>query len=157
MNTLPITTDEDEGCSRPCRYELRFRSLFDQHRGLSFPCDRCGRVHMDELKPHLDSDWTVSTGGNALINNAAIVNLDSFGKTYVGGEKYSQETLIQAELISCEPDRLGGQDPNMLVNEAIAFLDNPMAEADQQAAHGVYVPSANDGPTDDGLQHVLGH
>lgn len=119
-------------------------------------CDQVA-LAMDELKPHLDGDWSVSTGGNALINNAAIVNLDSFGKTYVGGEKYSQETLIQAELISCEPDRLFAQDPNMLVNEAIAFLDNPMAEADQQAAHGVYVPSANDGPTDDGLQHVLGH
>lgn len=119
-------------------------------------CDQVA-LAMDQLKPHLDTDWTISTGGNALINNAAIVNLDSFGKTYVGGEKYSQETLIQAELISCEPERLGAQDPNMLVSEAIAFLDDPTAGADQHPAHGVYIPSANDGPTDDGLQHVLGH
>jgi hypothetical protein len=31
------------------RYELRFRSLFDEGRAYSFPCDVAGRVDMDAL------------------------------------------------------------------------------------------------------------
>lgn len=111
---------------------------------------------MNQLKPHLDADWSVSTGGNTLINHAAIVDLDSLGKTYVGGEKYSQETLIQAELISSKPD-FGGPDPNALVSEAVLFLDDSMLETAREAAPGVYLPSAHEGQTDDGLQHLLGH
>ncbi len=30
-------------------YELRFRSLFDQGRGLAFPCDPAGHVNLDSL------------------------------------------------------------------------------------------------------------
>ena len=30
-------------------YELRFRSLFDEGRGLAFPCDAAGRVDLDAL------------------------------------------------------------------------------------------------------------
>ena len=33
----------------PTEYELRFRSLFDQGRGYSFPCDLSGRVDIDSL------------------------------------------------------------------------------------------------------------
>lgn len=112
---------------------------------------------MDALNPHLGGGWSISTGGNALINNAAIYDLDSFGKTYVGGEHYSQETLIQAELISSRPDHLGGQDPNALVNEAVLFLDDSMLESTHEAAPGVYIPSEHDGPSDGGLQTLVGH
>lgn len=111
---------------------------------------------LNQLKPHLDADWSIATGGNVLVNHAAIVDLDSFGKTYYGGEKYSQETLIQAELISSKPEYLG-QDPNALASEAVVFLDDSMLEPTQEQAPGVYVPSAHDGPPDDGLQHLLGH
>jgi hypothetical protein len=31
------------------RYELRFRSLYQEGRALSFPCDMHGRVQMDDL------------------------------------------------------------------------------------------------------------
>lgn len=31
------------------RYELRFRSLFDEGRAYAFPCDAAGRVDMDAL------------------------------------------------------------------------------------------------------------
>ena len=112
---------------------------------------------MNELKPHLDGDWSIATGKNALINNAAIYDLDSFGKTYVGGQKYSQETLIQAELISSKPDHLGGHNPDALVSEAVLFLDNSMLKSPGEATAAVYVPSAHDAPMDDGLQHMLGH
>ena len=30
-------------------FELRFRSLFNEGRGLSFPCDAAGRVNIDAL------------------------------------------------------------------------------------------------------------
>jgi hypothetical protein len=31
------------------RYEIRFRSLFQEGRGLSFPCDSEGHVQLDDL------------------------------------------------------------------------------------------------------------
>ena len=31
------------------RYEIRFRSLFQEGRGLSFPCDAEGHVQLDDL------------------------------------------------------------------------------------------------------------
>jgi hypothetical protein len=30
-------------------YELRFESLFQPGRALTFPCDECGRVALDDL------------------------------------------------------------------------------------------------------------
>jgi len=33
------------------RFELRFRSLFNEGRGYAFPCDAQGRVNMDALSP----------------------------------------------------------------------------------------------------------
>jgi hypothetical protein len=37
--------------SAPARYQLRFRSLFDEGRALAFPCDSQGQVDMDALSP----------------------------------------------------------------------------------------------------------
>jgi len=34
---------------QPSNFELRFRSLFNEGRGLAFPCDALGRVNMDTL------------------------------------------------------------------------------------------------------------
>jgi hypothetical protein len=31
------------------RYEIRFRSLFQEGRGLAFPCDAHGHVNLDDL------------------------------------------------------------------------------------------------------------
>jgi hypothetical protein len=73
-----------------------------------------------------NANWTISTGSNALINAAQIVDVDLTGKTYVGGNHYSDDFLIQAEFVSPNPD-LGGKDPDVLVNEAIAFLDDDIA------------------------------
>ncbi len=68
-----------------------------------------------------EADWTVSTGSNALVNVAQIIDVDTMGKTYVGGDHYSDEILIQAELVSNTP-QYGTQSPDQLVNEAVAFL-----------------------------------
>ncbi|WP_428419697.1 hypothetical protein [Methylibium sp.] len=38
-------------------FELRFRSLFDEGRGFSFPCDASGRVNMDALSDRARSSY----------------------------------------------------------------------------------------------------
>lgn len=35
--------------SQAGRYQLRFESLFQQGRGMAFPCDGQGRVQLDDL------------------------------------------------------------------------------------------------------------
>ncbi|WP_192359711.1 type I secretion protein [Mesorhizobium mediterraneum] len=102
---------------------------------------------------HPEADWTISTGTNSLVNYAYIADVDSTGKTYVGGGIYSDEILIQAELISTGPD-LGGQDPDMLVNEAVAFLDDDMLapEGSQNVAYPSLVPEST---YSDPMQSVL--
>lgn len=109
---------------------------------------------MNAVNPHPDASWSVSTGDNTLVNTAAILDLDSMGKTYVGGEQYSQETLIQAELISSDPE-LAARDPNELVNEAVVFLDDSMLTAETDA-QGLPAPEHDSHYQNDGLQHVLG-
>ena len=38
-------------------YELRFRSLFDEGRGLAFPCDAAGAVDLDALSPRARQNY----------------------------------------------------------------------------------------------------
>lgn len=109
---------------------------------------------MDAMVPRASASYVVETGGNTLVNNAAILDLDSLGKTYVGGEQYSQETLIQAEFISSRPD-LGGQDPTLLASEAVLFLDESMLEPDPDPAPGVLIVADHTQSQDDGLQTIL--
>ena len=40
---FPTASSDEAG------YELRFRSLFNEGRGLAFPCDAQGRVDLDAL------------------------------------------------------------------------------------------------------------
>jgi hypothetical protein len=110
---------------------------------------------MNALDPQTDAAWTVSTGANALINNAAILDFDSFGRTYVGGQQYSEETLFQAELISHQPDLLTG-DPDTLVNEAVVFLDDSMLDGEFEEMGVTPAEQDNGHYQNDGLQHVLG-
>ena len=64
------------------------------------------------------ADWGISTGQNALVNTATIVDTDSLGDiAYAGGDVYSDAILIQAEFLATEEDG-----PDALVTEAIAFL-----------------------------------
>lgn len=109
---------------------------------------------MDAIVPRTGASYVVESGGNTLVNNAAILDLDALGKTYVGGEQYSQETLIQAEFISSRPD-LGGQDPALLASEAVLFLDDSMLESDPDPAPGVFIVADHSQSQDDGLQTIL--
>ncbi|HEY6135631.1 MAG TPA: hypothetical protein VIW70_16775 [Rubrivivax sp.] len=40
-----------------CGYEMRFRSLFDEGRGLSFPCDAQGHVPLDTLSERARNNY----------------------------------------------------------------------------------------------------
>ncbi|AKJ28223.1 hypothetical protein [Caldimonas brevitalea] len=39
------------------QFELRFRSLFHHGRGLAFPCDEAGRVHLDSLSDRARNNY----------------------------------------------------------------------------------------------------
>lgn len=41
----------------PTGFELRFESLFQQGRGLTFPCDERGRVELDALSERARSNY----------------------------------------------------------------------------------------------------
>lgn len=47
-STTPLT---------PSGHELRFMSLFREGRGLSFPCDPDGGVHLDELSERARANY----------------------------------------------------------------------------------------------------
>jgi hypothetical protein len=82
-------------------------------------------LYEENLLKAQDSVWEVTTGGNMLVNKATIVDYDSVGQTaYVGGNLYSDAVLVQAEIIEGSLDRLVVRG-NELVNEVIAFLDDP--------------------------------
>jgi hypothetical protein len=49
---------------RRARFELRFQSLFDDGRGLAFPCDAAGRVDLDALSERARNNYL---GARALI------------------------------------------------------------------------------------------
>ncbi|MDH4440098.1 MAG: hypothetical protein QE284_06900 [Rhizobium sp.] len=113
---------------------------------------------MDAIAPNLDADWTIETGSNALLNSATIIDLDSVGKTYVGGQQYSQETLFQAELISSQPD-FGNPNADALVSEAVLFLDDSMlGSEDHSAASDTFcLPSDYESHAGDGVNSIIGH
>lgn len=91
---------------------------------------------MSALGAHPEAEWSISTGENALVNLASIVDVDSLGNTYVAGDQYSDDLLIQAEFISSDP-LLAGQDPNALVNEAVAFLTDDSGLDDGDCDEGI--------------------
>lgn len=52
MNTPTSSAVNRSPCAAPAAgYELRFCSLFDEGRALSFPCDAQGHVDLDALSP----------------------------------------------------------------------------------------------------------
>lgn len=112
---------------------------------------------MNQALAHPEANWTITTGDNQLVNHATIVDVDGANKIYVGGEGYSDEILIQANLISSEPD-LGAQNPDILVNEAVAFLgDGADASGSGTDAHSNHIaPHPADSASADVMQHMLG-
>jgi hypothetical protein len=86
----------------------------------------------------LDPDGTVTqsvtTGGNELTNDAAIVDVNP-DATYVGGEIYTDSILVQADLVPTEGGGTVNADTNALVSELVAFVDDhPQDTADPPPA-----------------------
>ena len=104
-----------------CKYVKQTNILGDSDQ-VALAMEQVGEAHPE-------ADWQIETGSNVLVNVATIVDVDSTGTTYVGGDHYSDEILIQAELVSPN-DSLGGQNPDVLVNEAVAFLGDDLAGPD---------------------------
>lgn len=97
-----------------------------------------------------DVDWTVHTGGNVLINAAAIVDYEGMGNTaYVAGNVYSEALLIQSEII-----HTGNDQPAEIVNEVVAFISDDADQGIDDAAHALQV-AAMGGYTPDGLDSML--
>jgi hypothetical protein len=84
-----------------------------------------------------DTVWDISTGSNALINVAVIVDNDTHGEgtSYVGGGVYSDAILIQADIIVSQTAVPATGQCQPLANEAVAFLD-----------HETDTPATNDQP-----------
>ncbi|ODT06582.1 MAG: hypothetical protein ABS58_10965 [Mesorhizobium sp. SCN 65-20] len=110
---------------------------------------------MNAVTAHPEAQWTINTGANELVNFAAVVDVDGAMKTYVGGQAYSDEILIQADLVSHEPV-LGAQNPDALVNEAVAFLADGAVDSgpDPHADHAS-VPIHSDTGATDGMQSMI--
>ncbi|WP_019995949.1 hypothetical protein [Aureimonas ureilytica] len=71
-----------------------------------------------------DAQWTVTTGGNTLLNEARIVDADDAGHVrFLGGEYYSGSMLLQAELVASGPD-IQTFDTGTLAPELIAFVSD---------------------------------
>ena len=113
---------------------------------------------MDAIAPRLDASWSIETGSNTLVNNATIIDLDSVGKTYIGGDQYSQETLFQAELISAHPD-FSNPNPDALITEAVHSHEDSLLDQDDYppASDASCMPSDYDGHTGDGVNSMIGH
>ena len=75
----------------------------------------------------LDPDGTVTqsvtTGGNELANDAAIIDVNP-DVTYVKGQIYTDSILVQANLMPTASDGAVNADANALVTELIAFVDD---------------------------------
>ncbi|WFU15367.1 hypothetical protein [Bradyrhizobium sp. CB3481] len=66
---------------------------------------------------------SVTSGGNQLTNDAAIVDVNP-DATYVAGQIYTDSILVQADLMPGEADQALKGDTNTLVTELVAFVDD---------------------------------
>lgn len=103
-------------------------------------------AHYEEtlLNAATNTTWDISTGSNALINIAAIVDHDTHGDgtSYVGGGIYSDAILIQAEIIGSQPTATSSPG-QALANEVVAFLDHDTDSSTTDHATPVHVPDTN--------------
>ena len=82
----------------------------------------------DEVSEATNTSWEISSGENALINVAEIIDVGPDATIMVGGEHYSDALIHQAELA---PDIPINQNDNGLVSEAVVFLVDDMMETEQ--------------------------
>lgn len=99
------------------------------------------------------ANWQLTTGSNALINLAAIVDVDTLGTAgYVNGAVYSDAILIQADILAGGD---GGRfDPDVLVTEAIAFLGSDEGDDCGDGDGAIVAPALHDASLD-AMQSML--
>jgi hypothetical protein len=85
------------------------------------------------LHPDASLAQSVSTGGNELTNDAAIVDVNP-DIIYVDGDVYTDSILVQAELLPVDRDDAVNADTDALVTELIAFVDDTQGETCAPAA-----------------------
>ncbi len=94
-----------------------------------------------------DTAWNISTGSNALINVAIIVDHDTHenGTSYAGGGVYSDAILIQADIVVSQGAAPAANQGQPLANEAVAFLDHDAADtsATNDHAPSIHVPDTS--------------
>jgi len=80
------------------------------------------------LDPNGTVTQSVTTGGNQLHNDAAIVDVNP-DATYVKGQIYTDSILVQADLVPTGADHAVNADTHALVTELIAFVDDHPQDA----------------------------
>jgi hypothetical protein len=87
----------------------------------------------------------VSTGGDVLSNNAAIIDVGNTN-THVNGQVYGDSILVQANLVTQESDHVVQTNPQALVPEVIAFLGHDDTPDNSQPQHHPTTTLAHDDP-----------
>lgn len=87
----------------------------------------------------------VSTGGDVLSNNAAIIDVGNTD-THVNGQVYGDSILVQANLVTQESDHVVQANPQALVPEVIAFLGQDDGSDSTQPQHHPPATLAHDDP-----------
>lgn len=77
-----------------------------------------------------DANWSITTGSNVLVNQAHIIDVGPGGTVYYGGGQYSDELLVQTDIIKVD-NGIDVKPTDQLVNEAVAFLSDDMLTPDQ--------------------------
>jgi len=109
---------------------------------------------MQEFVAGMDDQMTVSTGANALLNAAKIVDVGLDSTVMVEGEAYSDALIHQAGLIDTEAAPADVMMPG-LANEAVAFLANDMIDPATEDDSMGPAPTTSDGGSYDVMQSVL--
>jgi hypothetical protein len=112
------------------------------------------QVAMYAQEAEKSAQWQISTGGNAAVNAAGIIDYDSNGAIcYVDGQSYSQAMLIQANIIETDDDYLPGNN-QPLASEVIAFLTDDIAAPNELSEYET-ITAPTYGPTPDVMDSVL--
>lgn len=81
---------------------------------------------MGTARQAMDANWSITTGSNVLVNSAQIVDVDPGSRIYVGGDHYTDELLVQTDVIRTD-HLMETRNADHLVNEAVVFLSDDMA------------------------------
>jgi hypothetical protein len=87
----------------------------------------------------------VSTGGDVLSNDAAIVDVGNTS-THVNGQAYGDSILIQANLVNQDSDHVAQTNPQVLVPEVIAFVGQDNATDNSDPQHHATTTLPHDDP-----------